>query len=467
MKDLCINIQINNPKRDISDESNIYHAHLIFDEPVSEITLKIYHDGSYESQRDIKHEVNHATFCKNIKFIRNSKSLKDTRAIEDIDFSESWVMRSKDSSEFHDAGGQYVIFNLSSIRIVYPPIREYQNTESGKSQFYLNRAASKLIEPLYFYNRFGTSNAKNSWIAVNRKDEFFQFGEVEIRLRYHFYSKGNRLDDTEIIHKRPLLDIQYEGLAESQVHNYKKLIFSVLSLYRNEIIDFDFARISNNKGNVETSKINKEVILSNYIGKLRDTGFSGDFIDMLKQVQPEKILDEVDFFSKFCHRYLLGQKLFGESKFMIFYNLLEQIRNKYISPEKLKQEYEFVRGKKKTNTIIKDKLKEISEAVIPEQKEQFKAEVIRHDRTIRLLPMRNQFKELFDEFEISLTELELDFENLGDIRNKIYHGYPIDNEEDMNFLEEANQELPVLAGKLLLKMVGVETEVEEEYFMDI
>lgn len=465
MADICIDIKINNPKREVSDESNIYHAHLILDNSTTEIILKIYYEDEPRFHREVEWRIMRTeTFCKNLQFVKT----RSNEVIENIDFSQSKVLGVLGGDPYFDnIGGKYIIVKIDLVRIVYPPFKEYQNTDLGKSQFYLNKAANKLIENLYAYDKFVRSETRNIWEAVNREDKFFQFGEVKIRLGYHFYSKENKLDDIEIIHKRPLLDIQHEGFDECQVCKYSNLIISVLSLYRNELIDFDLAHIFNSRERVEISKISSEVILSKYVGRLKNVGFEGNFIELLKAVQPEKILDEIDDFSKFCKKYLLGKKLSGESRFMIFYNLLEQIRNKYVTPEKLSQEYEFIYGKKKTNKLIKDKLREIAEAVNPKQREQFKVEVINHDRTIRLLPMRSQFQHLFDLFSIDLEKSELDFGNIKKMRDKIYHGHPINNEDDIVFLQKANKELPILAGKLLLKMIGVEIDVEKEYFIDI
>lgn len=153
---------------------------------------------------------------------------------------------------------------------------------------------------------------------------------------------------------------------------------------------------------------------------------------------------------------------------MILYNILEQLRNYYIStgeiesekagnppnPNKVRDEYKFIHGVGKTNDIIKKILKQITEIVVPEDKETFESEIGNKVPDLKLMSMSNQFDSYFKFANVDPKTYDLDFEELKGLRNKIFHGRQVDNKSQ---LDKVNwyEHLPKLTGELMIKFFGI------------
>ena len=188
---------------------------------------------------------------------------------------------------------------------------------------------------------------------------------------------------------------------------------------------------------------------------------------MIENVDALHLLANYEFATKIVDRYNFALKTEGESRFMILYNVLEQIRNEYIlngkidhekvagKSKKVIEEYKFKTSKTKTDKIIKDKLYELIEIIDDEHKQLFEAEISQKLKPIKVFSMINQFKSLFDHINISPEEFGLDFLKIKAMRDIIFHGNPI--AEKKIYLDEINKYkyLPKFVGLIILKYFGI------------
>lgn len=453
MEENCIHIKFNiselNGYHRLSETCpEIHHAHLIVENsPEKKILLKVFYDASNLLGDKISSWV-HSTsnsfsdLGKKIEVVKINKN----NTLSEIDFSLSTLEKISNSTKFYEGNEKYFLLEFDAVRKVYNSPHPKEE-KLYVSEFYLNEGSRKLIENLYGY-----IDHSHSWEAINRKNKFYKFGNIRFKIDYHFYSKQN--ESTSIIHKEPRLSIEHSNLIEEEIFQYANLIFSIMTLYRSEVVDFIFARVHTKNKTTTITKKDYEIITLKFC-HIRRLGFRGDVIDLLRKVKPNAILSNASTYQKFTKRYALGSKMKGESKFMILYNLLEQIRNDCIDPTKLKQEYSFNHGKGKTDKLIRGILRSISSLVVPKEKEKFEKNVINHCRTIKYLPMQDQFDGFFKLLNLNLQKRNLDFKKFKGVRNQVFHGHPVDFNSQSS--KDTNSELTVLVGIILLKIIGVNT----------
>jgi len=190
---------------------------------------------------------------------------------------------------------------------------------------------------------------------------------------------------------------------------------------------------------------------------------------LIRNVNSKSIIDNKELVSKLVERFNYALKVGNETKFMILYNILEQLRNHYIltgqierdkagnppNPNKVRDEYKFVHGVDKTNNFIKKILKQITEIVAPEDKATFESEIPNKVPDIKLMSMSNQFDSYFKFANVDPKKYDLDFEELKGLRNKIFHGRRVD---DKGQLDKVNwyEHLPKLTGELMIKFFGID-----------
>jgi hypothetical protein len=172
--------------------------------------------------------------------------------------------------------------------------------------------------------------------------------------------------------------------------------------------------------------------------------------------------------SRLVERYNYAINANDEVKFLVLYSILEELRNYYIlageieqeragtppNLNRVKEEYKFIHGTGKTNTLIIDTLRKISEIVDPNERELFDREISLKVSGIRIMSMANQFESYFRYIGVNPQRYSLDFNELKSLRNNIFHGRPI---KDKEYLKKVNwfEHLPRLAGELLIKFFGI------------
>lgn len=441
---------LNNRYRSSDDCPELFDATLqIKDEQPKIICLKIYFERStlfHYKLMAVKDKKGDSFFFGKVMTI--NKIITDEN-IKNVSFLNSqWkTIEGGDGDSYTENNKQYLKVFFDSAEITYNSTNQ-DNVGQWLAEFYLNKASEAILDDFYHYDPFWSN--ESVYKAKHNYNQFVSFGEIQFKLEYRFYTEN--LNDTTVIHKEPKLTIKHQNLGQDKLLSYAKLICSILSIYRNESIDYIIGKIYNSETKHVHTKIVPNVKLSKSKG-LKKRGFPYSVLSILEFTNISKIWDEIELFSKLSDHYILAQKLQGESKFMILYNLMEQIRNIYSHLDETQEEFKFKFGKKKINKLIRDKLREIADYVEDEEKEAFLEHVITHCNTIKYRPMNKQFDFLLNHFEIDLVQIDLNFRDLLDIRNLIYHGTSVSPNDTQ--LKKANRKFPDLVCELLIKMLGV------------
>jgi len=381
----------------------------------------------------------------------------------DVDFSNYSTIGMTRSSDFIENGIHYFTIKLNGV------IKVFNNKEQGSSEFYLNNQAFQLIESNYRYNiNFPWFDELFELKATSDVKEYIQFNRIKFKPEHNFYN-SSQLEENEIkIKKEPKLSVKYSSLNEQEIKNNIQLICSLYSFYSKQKIDYFFSRIyTDNNLYLEFRHID------NFHVKNPHGFFRFDFynnpLNLIININSNHLIENFEFVTNIIDRFNYALSTEGESRFMILYNILEQVRNQYILNKKIEQEkagenpnlkkvveeYNFTRSKTQTDKFIKKNLERIKEIISEEHKELFQSEVGHKIFPIKVLSMINQFKSLFTFLEVNPKEFELDFKKLKSLRDSIFHGRPI--LDDKKFLNDVNyfKRLPKFTGIVLLKYFGI------------
>lgn len=436
-----------------------YETELITENEFKDFTLKVY----FESQEYLDEKVSMWDSQNDENLLSKIEILKiySPDNLLSIELKNYRITKIQSSRYYDD--------NLSSFLITLNGIKKvFRNSEKQSSEFYLNTQANKLVELNYSYNaNFSRENKPFRWIPTHKRNEFLKFNKVNYKLEYNFYHSNNN-ESTVQITKEPKITIKYQGLCESDIKKHVQILCALYSFYTQESIDFSYSKIYlNDKVIIEFRKVDNAIVKNIHGMFIWD--FHQNPENLICNVNSNKLFNNDNFVIKIVERYIYSLKTTGETKFMVLYNIIEQIRNKYIldsviekekageSPNlnKVVEEYEFNLSKTATTKKIKEIIGQITELVVDKQKDLFKNDVKYKITPIKVISLINQFKSLFDYLEINPKEFELDFLEIKSLRDSIFHGRPI-NEREAE-LEELNnyKKLPRFTGIIILKYFGI------------
>lgn len=443
--------------------SKIYQTELIIDDKNNnEIQLKVFFNekeslGKKIMQWDHYNDLNLIDYFQEIEIITPEDLLE-------IDFLNYKCKGMENSSDFYEFNLKYLTIKLTGIK------KTYSNSEKLSSSIYLNQQSFGLVELNYQYNHhFPWSNEEYNWKPTNKIKDYIKFGDISFKPEHKFINSTKNHLEKISIQKEPKLSIEYNDLNESEVIKHIELICAVYSFYSLENIDYSLSRIyTKDKLHIEIRDVSNSVS-KDYHGIFRWDFFQNP-LNLFINVNTSQLLENSNFYKKIVERYIYSQNTSGESKFMILYSILEQIRNKYILEKKIEiekagdslnlkkvtEEYNFNLSKTQTDKFIKKTLENIVEIVSEEDKELFKSEIKYKLTPIKVVSMINQFQSLFDYIKIEPKEFDLNFLELKRLRDSIFHGRPIN--ENLEKLNRINlyKCLPKFVGTVILKYSGID-----------
>lgn len=443
--------------------SKNYQTELIIDNKNNnEIQLKIFFDEKeYLGEKIMRW--NHNNDLNLIEYFQAIEVIEPKDLLE-IDFLNYRCKGIENSTSFYKDGLKYFTLKLTGIKKIF------SNSEKSESTIYLNKQSFGLIELNYQYNHhFPWSNEEYNWKPTNKIKEYIKFGDISFKPEHNFINSTKNHLEKISIKKEPKLSIEYNNLNESEIKKHIELICTVYSFYSLENIDFSLSRIyTKDKLYIEIRDVTNSVS-KDYHGIFRWDFFQNP-LNLFINVDTTQLLENSNFYKKIVERYIYSLNTSGESKFMILYSILEQIRNKYILDKKIEtekagdipnlkkvtEEYNFKLSKKQTDKFIKKTLENITEIVSEEDKELFKNEIKYKLTSIKVVSMINQFQSLFDYIKIEPKEHDLDFLELKSLRDSIFHGRPIS--ENLEKLNQINlyKCLPKFVGTVILKYSGID-----------
>lgn len=442
--------------------AEIHEAELVIGEGENpEILLKVF----FDPKENLDHKIGNLAhlFKGNILSIFKVVEIIQPENLLEIDFSNYNYKGMANSSDFYEQGFQYFTMNLTGIKKIY------KSEEANASKFYVNQKAFELIELNYQYNlRLPWTEEDFKWHPINNVKEFITFNKIEFKPSHDFYIENKNTEDSVLIKKEPHFLIKHCSLSENEIQSHVRLICALFSFYSEEKITYSLARIYTEKRLfIDLRHVENEVPKNSHGIFIWE--FFQNPLNLITNVNVPFLLKNLEFVEKIIERYIFALKTDGESKFMILYNVLEQVRNDYIvkgyieldkdgnpsHPKKVIEEYKFIHGTKKTDKSIKEILEKVLEIVDESDKNLFKEEIQYKLKPIKLISMINQFDSLFKFLNLNPIDYELDFKEIKSLRDLIFHGSPINDK--VMFLKEVNfyDHLPKFTGVVMLKYFGI------------
>jgi hypothetical protein len=438
----------------------VYDGELVF-ETNSEFYIKIFFDYSERLDRKVMSWDPKYSYSLLSRF--QVTEIISPNRLKHIDFANYYHKGMHSGTDSQEFNKQYFTIKPTGIRLVY------EAAEQAESEIYLNQTAFKLIELSYRYQpNFPWRNEEFRFEPINNIKEFIRFNDINFIPEHNFFVSNKSSDKQVSIEKEPRLRISHSGATEAQVKGHVNLLCALYSFYTNKKIDWKYSKIyAEGKLFVEIKDTTQEDV------QIIHGIFIWDFIqnplNLICNVKTKDLIDNSDFVSRLIERYNYALKTNDETKFMILYSILEQLRNHYIltgqiekekagDPPKLKkvkEEYKFTVKPDKTDDFIKDTLKRIIDIVDDSDKVLFEQEIQFKIPVIRLMTMVNQFDSYFKFANVDPEDFGLDFKELKSIRDDIFHGRPIRKKD---YLNKVNwyEHLPRLTGELLIKFFGID-----------
>lgn len=396
----------------------------------------------------------------------------ESKDLLDIDFSDFEYKGISTSSNFYEFGLKYFIIKINGIR------KKYTDSNVEKTEFYLSKAGFQLVEMNYEYPfKFPWVEGPYELTPKNNVLEFIKFDKIEFKPEHNFFNRTKYDSALVSIQKEPRLIVKHDGLTEKEIRKRVSLLCALFSFYANDEIDYFVARIQAKDGFFYEKRDYKQLEINGHGIFMWD--FYRNPLNLIVSVDAPHLIQNFEFVTNTITRFNYALKLKGESKFMILYNILEQIRNQYILDKKIEQEkagenpnpkkvieqYIFNHSKTQTDKFIKETLEKIVEIVHEDHKEIFKSEINQKVGGIKLMSMANQFKSLFECTNMDPSKYDLDFIKIKDLRNTIFHGSPVG--DDSEYLEKVNsyERFPRFVGIMILKYFGIDdlSQVKKEF----
>jgi len=340
-----------------------------------------------------------------------------------LDFSNSNLLDIQES-HYWEHNKKPVILRLDNLEIL-----KYDRI-SGDGRFQLTENSNQHI---YEYINYGyLANWDPSDLFISRNDnKMIRFGDVDLILSFnHDYGKATKFK-FEINHDSYLtLTEDADSLTDVQLTEYGNIICQLMSFYWQKTIDYFHAtiRVIGNPyvKTREQFKYSQHPVDETMEYPLKDRYET--IYDFIETLDHQKVFSCTGLLNMIVPRIIQAKKVDDVSEFMLLYNIIETIRNHCMTNPingrtlTIKEEYEFVNGKGTTNKKIKNKIKEISEIVKDEDKEDFLSNAHNKVTFIRKTGLKDQFDSLVTYLGLDPTLYNLDFIKLISIRNDIYHG---------------------------------------------
>lgn len=455
----------------------IYLSELIIDEKDGKVSVKIFYPDKEYLGRKISQWFSNSenNLLRHFEAIE-TVSLDELVAIDFTGFKCIGISNgSNDYEQFNsnEPPLKFTVITITGIRM------KYNDLSDKPSQFYLNSAGFPLVEMNYQYaGKLPWEDKPYTFEPDNKVEDFIKFDRIEFKPDHNFYNTTKYDTSLVSIQKEPRLLVKHENLSEEEIRKQALMLCALLSFYANTDVEYFVAKTYTNDGRFYERRKEKKVTSSGHGIFMWD--FHLNPLNLITNVNAGHLMDNHDFVMNTIKRFNYAMQLSGESKFMILYNILEQIRVQYIlekkieqdkagDPPKLKkviQEYEFTQSKNQTDKAIKEALEKVAEIVKEEQKEDFKEEISAKTKNIKLMSMANQFKSLFDYTNMEPSICNLDFDKVKKLRNDIFHGNPVD-EEQTEYIERISSydRFPRFVGIMILKYFGIDDvkKVERKY----
>lgn len=291
-------------------------------------------------------------------------------------------------------------------------------------------------------------------------EKYFNWGDMSFGIG--FKHVVNEVTKHSInIGRIPYLEvIPGENDSDDTILEYASNLCLMMSLYWSKFIDYYWGRV---KVDHEIDGLNfKERDEYHYVEEyIDDSNYTPwkekyeNFFQFITDIDYAKVLSSRELLQEVADRAIRSQFLDTASEFMLLYNVIEKIRNYYLDVGKdtgglsIKEEYDFDLSKAARDKFINDKLKEIGKFVNTKDRVEYLSKTNQKVSFIRKTGLKDQFDSLVTYLGLSPKDYQINFIELINIRNKLYHGNR--TETDLNLFIK---EMRTLICDLLLKMLS-------------
>lgn len=291
-------------------------------------------------------------------------------------------------------------------------------------------------------------------------EKYFNWGDMSFGIG--FKHVVNEVTKHSInIGRIPYLEvIPGENDSDDTILEYASNLCLMMSLYWSKFIDYYWGRV---KVDHEIDGLNfKERDEYHYVEEyIDDSNYTPwkekyeNFFQFITDIDYAMVLSSRELLQEVADRAIRSQFLDTASEFMLLYNVIEKIRNYYLDVGKdtgglsIKEEYDFDLSKAARDKFINDKLKEIGKSVNTKDRVEYLSKTNQKVSFIRKTGLKDQFDSLVTYLGLSPKDYQINFIELINIRNKLYHGNR--TETDLNLFIK---EMRTLICDLLLKMLS-------------
>ena len=384
--------------------------------------------------------------------IIKQKNTKHVWEFPDIfDFSQSTLISIQASPQW-EHNKKAVVLIIDNVDILV------NERYVGDGRFKLTTNIFQHLDKYIRYGGIGMHSDNDKFIEENHNKETY-FGPIKFILSFaHCFEQNYSTQNINILRDAYItLTDESESLTDNQIIELGKSLCLLMSFYWEKPIDFFIAKIRiNDVDNYRTRERLKfsEHNLDNSQDFLLLTSFK-TFYDFIESIDYEKYDTNSRILHELIPRILKARKVDDISAFMILYNIIEKIRNYFLSHPfgkkqfTIKEEFDFKLSKRRTSEFIKNKIKEIKEIVVESDLAEFDIKATDKVNFIKKTGLIDQFNNLLTYLELDVKSYKINFLNLIKIRNEIYHG-KIPQEDIRPYIEQ----MTILIYDMILKMTN-------------
>lgn len=342
-----------------------------------------------------------------------------------LDFSNSRLLNIIESNNWEHNKIQ-VILKIDNLDL----LKNYRQTNDGF--FQLTENALQHLDEYITYGQLANYDPSDNFIDSDKNREIY-FGNILFKLTLkHDYGFSTKFK--LVINREAYLSITDDSnkLTDDDLIQQGRLLCTLMSFYWQKTVDsfHSYIRVIN-KENYQTREQLK--YSNHYIDESEDYYLKPQYstiYEFIESLNYENISNTKNLLYEIIPRINKAKFLDEISEFMLLYNVIEKIRNFcVINPVngnklKIKEEFVFVKSKTLTDSVIKNKIKEIVEIVDPIDSEEFLKKASDKVNFIKKTGLIDQFDSLLSYLGLDPLKYDLNYSTLIKIRNEIYHGKP-------------------------------------------
>jgi len=310
------------------------------------------------------------------------------------------------------------------------------------SELYLDNHAYDLFNTIIEVDGFN-SNPKQ-WLSYTLQKNPIKFGECQLILDFHETLEKDKDKYYLLIDRKPRILLNHTVLTSEVLLKYSCLITSCLSFFQGNDIDYKIAILNS----IETSTVqhrpkeDKVKVLNKNLGRFL---INQPILEFLSKVN-HSLVNNSDFVDQTIKLFNQALSSDGTTEFMLYYTVLEKLRNELQGNKPNKEKFRFTIGKR-INDFIRAKLQKIKAYVIDKEKEVF--ESAKDDKlvNIKYLPQKDQFTEFFEIMKINPTNFDLEWKGKVSLRGAIFHGKYIESDDPL--LIDTNSKMQLFCANTL------------------